>query len=94
MAPPDPDTADGVVAILAKHAHWGEGVVAQLLQPLEHAAHQVARHEDLGQILLEPGMAKQTKKWLDIFVQLGVLTLDKGKKPLWIKKIISMADIV
>ena len=35
-----------------KEQHGGKSILAEFLQPLEHASYQVARHEDHGQLVV------------------------------------------
>ena len=42
-----------IVVVLAKDAHAGEGVLAQLLDALVETGDEVAGHEDLAQLLGE-----------------------------------------
>ena len=48
MAFKDPDGGDAAVVVLPEHAGRGEGVLVELVQSLEHSAHEVTGHEDLG----------------------------------------------
>ena len=52
-------TRDRAVVVLSKQCGRCEGVLLQLLEALEHASHQVAGHEDLGQLFVVPGLKVQ-----------------------------------
>jgi hypothetical protein len=51
LTAPDPETGNLVVVVLAKHTHAGEGVLAELLNALEHARDEVAGHEGEAELL-------------------------------------------
>jgi len=52
LSAPHPDAGDGAVAVLAEQANGSEGRLAHLVQTLEHAGDEIARHEHLGQLLV------------------------------------------
>lgn len=50
LSTPNPDAGNAVVIVNAKDADAGESILAQPVKSLEHARHQVARHEDLCEL--------------------------------------------
>ena len=68
---PEPNTGNGVVtgSRRAIDSHVGERVLAQLLQPLEHAPDQVVGHEDLTQLLRVLVLAVPDRVELLVFLE-------------------------
>ena len=52
-----PDGGNAAVVVLPEEAGGGEGILVELVQPLEHPPHQVAGHEDLSELRVVPVVA-------------------------------------